>query len=51
MTILKCSCEHVAQDEFHGSGRRVHNAGTVKEDGRRVYRCTVCGREQEKKDQ
>ena len=42
MAILKCSCTHKAQDEFHGPGMRVCNKvgkkGTVNE-----YKCTVCG--------
>ena len=38
--ILKCFCEHKAQDEMHGEKMRVFNRrGTTNE-----YRCTVCGR-------
>ncbi len=39
--ILKCNCEHAAQDRFHGDGRRVHNPIKDPSGGTR-WRCTVC---------
>lgn len=35
--ILKCSCEHEAQDEMYGKSMRVHN---VSPTGKAA--CTVC---------
>ena len=36
--IRKCSCEHPAQDAFHGKGNRVHTT-----DAKGNHHCTVCG--------
>ena len=44
--ILKCTCYHPAQDKFHGTGRRVHNAMVRTTSGQK-YRCTVCKNERE----
>jgi hypothetical protein len=42
--IRPCKCNHAAQDEFHGKGKRVHNP--CKKQGPGIgYRCTVCGDE------
>lgn len=37
--ILRCTCQHETQDEFHGKGNRVFNP---MKGGERA-RCTVCG--------
>lgn len=42
MAIIKCTCEHEAQDKLHGKKMRVYNP-TVK-----GYRCTVCLKELDK---
>ena len=39
--IRKCSCEHPAQDAFHGKGNRVHTRKSEKKGG--AFECTVCG--------
>lgn len=42
--ILKCSCEHKAQDKVHGKKMRVMNS-TEKAQANSsfiIYRCTVC---------
>lgn len=39
--IMKCSCTHGTQDQFHGKGNRVHNLCK----GNTKARCTVCGTE------
>jgi hypothetical protein len=36
--VLPCTCQHAAQDQFHGKGNRVHN--WAKKNG--GWRCTVC---------
>ena len=36
--VRKCSCEHDAQDQMHGKGRRVWN------ETYNGYRCTACGK-------
>ena len=36
--ILKCTCVHEAQDEFHGKWKRVHNLMGKGAEAR----CTVC---------
>lgn len=36
--IMKCDCNHPAQDEFHGKNNRVHNRGKAADS------CTVCGK-------
>lgn len=36
--ILKCTCRHVAQDGFYGTGKRLHTWSTK----RNQWRCTVC---------
>lgn len=47
--ILPCSCKHEYQDRQYGQGRRYMNL-TAKSAGgtKRIYRCTVCGAEQER---
>lgn len=37
--IMKCTCQHEAQDKFHGPGNRIMNP-TAKDSIR--VRCTVC---------
>lgn len=39
--IMTCSCQHAAQDMYHGKGYRVHN---IAGKGTKI-RCTVCGNE------
>lgn len=43
--ILKCKCEHEAQDKLHGEGQRVHNKHEKqgKVGTNHAYTCTVCG--------
>lgn len=42
--IIRCTCQHEAQDELHGPGNRVANK--CKESGGSTpYRCTVCKKE------
>jgi hypothetical protein len=41
IAILKCSCDHPAQDKLHGVGNRVMNS--VLKGGEGAHRCTVCG--------
>jgi len=48
MTIIRCTCKHEYQDRAYGRGNRVANK-TTKSDPP-GYRCTVCGREHERKD-
>jgi hypothetical protein len=43
--ILKCSCQHKAQDKFHGTGKRVHKEAKDVSGGVK-WRCTVCLKEQ-----
>lgn len=40
--IIKCTCNHKAQDELNGKGMRVANTGTKE------VRCTVCGKASKK---
>lgn len=39
--IDQCVCDHEYQDAIYGRQQRVHNWAIKK----RVWRCTVCGRE------
>jgi ATP sulfurylase len=40
--VKKCTCEHKAQDELHGSGNRVMNLTQQGKPPEKIYRCTVC---------
>ena len=37
--IMTCTCKSKYQDKKYGKGNRVFN------EGEKVYRCSVCGRE------
>jgi hypothetical protein len=37
--VLACQCQHSAQDQFYGVGRRLHTA----KKGGGGFTCTVCG--------
>lgn len=43
--VLKCDRKHKLQDEIHGESRRVHNETAKVSVNKKVYRCTVCGKE------
>jgi len=43
--LMKCTCEHAFQDKRYGKSIRVHN----QKVDRTTYRCTVCGKEKNKK--
>jgi hypothetical protein len=45
--IIKCTCEHDAQDGFHGKQMRVHSKIKQRETGNKMWRCTVCLKEKE----
>jgi len=47
--ILQCSCISVQQDKLYGSGRRVFNECKSKSSGTVPFRCTVCGRMQDRR--
>jgi hypothetical protein len=44
MAKLPCTCTSTFQDKKYGKGRRYHN----KTNNEGVYRCTVCGKENNK---
>lgn len=48
--ILKCSCQHAAQDKLHGPGRRVHNKSKDGSGGIK-WRCTICKKERQETGQ
>ncbi len=43
MRKFRCTCKHDFQDKRYGKGVRIHTVGGEKD--RRVYKCTVCGKE------
>jgi hypothetical protein len=43
--IVNCTCKHDYQDSKYGAGMRVHNRSDKDTS---VYKCTVCGRTQQK---
>ena len=43
--IIKCNCEHEGQDKMYGKGNRVANEVVSKSGTKKIYRCTVCGKE------
>lgn len=40
--ILRCSCEHKIQDQYHGIYKRVHNPLKKDRGRQQEWRCTVC---------
>ena len=43
VAIMKCICQHAAQDKLYGQDNRLHNAAPKGKTGK--WRCTVCNRE------
>lgn len=43
--IKKCTCKSVYQDKKYGDQNRVHNPGKSLTADKRIWRCTVCGKE------
>lgn len=43
--IQKCNCENHFQDDRYGEKMRVMNLTKKGNDSKKVYRCTVCGKE------
>lgn len=42
--VLTCECKHIGQDEMYGKDHRVFNSA-IGTGGKTVWRCTVCGKE------
>ena len=43
--IKKCLCEHKYQDKKYGEKMRVANPTKTVIGTKRIYRCTVCGKD------